>query len=275
MNLRSAVFIVTALAAGPARADGDLNALSAGASCLIEARSTVRLAAEAQGVIASLAVQRGDAVKKDQALGELESSVERAMLKAARLKADTSAPVQSKERELLNARAKLQRQRTLNAEHIATQEKFDQADTDVAVLQSQLEEARLDHALAGIEAERIAATLERRRFKSPVDGFVVSLDRIVGEYADVGATVLTLAEVSPLRVKLYLPIEAYPLVSVGMTGLVRPLGPVAGRFPAKVTAKDRQIDAESNLFQVQLELPNADAAIPAGLRCEVGFPAPG
>ena len=273
--MRLGLIGILALAASPAFAQGDLSAMTSGASCLIEARATVRLAAEAQGVIAELAVRRGDAVKKDQALGELESSVERAMLKAARLKADASAPVQSKERELLNAQAKLQRQRTLSAEHIASQEKFDQADTDVAVLQSQLDEARLDHALAGVEAERMTAALERRRFKSPVDGFVVSIDRVVGEYADVGATVLTLAETSPLRVKLYLPVEAYPLVAVGMTGLVRPLGPVEGRFPAKVTAKDRQIDAESNLFQVQLELPNADGAIPAGLRCEVSFAPPG
>jgi multidrug efflux pump subunit AcrA (membrane-fusion protein) len=110
--------------------------------------------------------------------------------------------------------------------------------------------------------------------RSPIDGIVVSVDHAVGEYADLSTVIATLAQIQPLKVKLYLPLTAYPLVQVGMSASVRPTGPGAVVLPAKVTTKDQQIDAESNLFQAQLELPNPDSTIPAGLRCAVTFDPP-
>ena len=273
--MRGAALGLTTMLCGAAGAGAqqasDLNRLAQNASCLIEAETVVKLASQAQGILATVDVERGDHVKAGQIVARLESSVEEAMLKAARLKAGTDAVIRSKQTELAIAQAKLNRQLGLEAKNIAPLQTIEQAETDVASLQSELSQAQLDQQVSAIEADRIEASLQRRVMRSPIDGIVVSVDHAVGEYADLSTVVATLAQIQPLKVKLYLPLAAYPFVGVGMGATVRPAGTGITPLPAKVTTKDQQIDAESNLFQTQLELPNPDAAIPAGLRCAVAF----
>lgn len=249
----------------------ELNRLVRNASCLVEATSIVKLSSQATGVLSRVAVRRGDLVEAGQVVAELESSVEAAELRAYRFRAQMDATIRSKQAELANSEKKLARQRTLATTQIASAATLDLAETEVAVLRAQLRQAEMDRELAGIEADRMAAVYGRRILHSPITGIVASVDHYAGEYADSSTAIATLAEVGILRVEVYLPLAAYPLVEVGMTAKVRPIGPIEGTFPAKVSSKDRQIDAASNLFQVQLQLPNPALVIPAGLRCAVSF----
>jgi RND family efflux transporter MFP subunit len=222
------------------------------------------MASESQGVLSKVAVRRGDIVKSGQLIAMLESGVEEAMLRAANLKAKTDAPIVAKLAEVAAAEKKLARQQNLATRNVASQQTLEQAETDVAVLKGQLKQTMLDRDLSVIEAERMKAVLERRVMRSPVDGVVEAVDHYAGEYADPSSPIVTLAEVKTLRIEVYLPLSAYPLVNVGMNATVYPVGPVTGSFPAQVTTKDRQIDAASNLFQVQLTLNNSDlASLPA------------
>ena len=251
-----------------------LNTLAQNASCLIEANSVVKMSSQSQGVLSKVLVQRGDVIHVGEVVAELESGVEEALLKSAQLKAKSNAPIESKRAELSAAEKKLGRQQKLATSQVASAQTLEQAETDVAVLQAQLTQAILDRDLAVIEADRMRAVLERRIIRSPVDGVVSAVDHYAGEFADPSTAVVTLAEVKPLRIEVYLPLAAYPLVQIDAHATVRPVGPVTGSFAAQVTSKDRQIDAASNLFQVQLKLPNADLAIPAGLRCHIEFAEP-
>lgn len=274
-RLRLLAFALAASVMGGATcsagAPDELNRLVSNASCLIEATSIVKLSSQATGVLSRVTVRRGDLVEAGQVVAELESSVEAAELRAYRFRAQMDAAIQSKKAEVSNAEKKLARQRTLAVTQIASAATLELAETDVAVLRAQLKQAEMDRELAGIEADRMAAVYGRRILHSPVTGIVASVDHYAGEYADSSTAIATLAEVGILRVEVYLPLAAYPLVDVGMVARVRPVGPIEGTFPAKVSSKDRQIDAASNLFQVQLELPNPKLVIPAGLRCAVAF----
>lgn len=271
--LALALALAASIAGAPSLAGvpDELNRLVRNASCLVEATSIVKLSSQATGVLARVAVHRGDLVQAGQVVAELESSVEAAELRSYRFRAQMDAGIQSKKAELANAEKKLARQRTLATTQIASAATLELAETDVAVLGAQLKQAEMDHELAGIEADRIGAAFGRRILLSPVTGIVASVDHYAGEYADPSTAIATLAEVGVLRVEIYLPLAAYPLVEVGMTARVKPIGPIEGTFPARVSSKDRQIDAASNLFQVQLELPNPKLVIPSGLRCAVTF----
>jgi RND family efflux transporter MFP subunit len=267
--------LVVACAVDIARATSEnfleLNRLSEHASCLIDAMSVVKLASQSQGVLGHVYVHRGDLVKQGQIVADLESSVEEALLKGASVKAQSDAAIRSKEAELSGAKKKLVRQKALANNQFASQQALENAETDVEVLTAQLTQAHIDSELARIDAERIAATLERRKIVSPVSGVVASVDHFPGEYADSNTIVATALEVDPLRVELYLPLAAYKLVEAGQSARVMPASPFQGSYQAKVVAKDRQIDAASNLFQIQLNLENRDLLIPAGLRCSVEF----
>lgn len=56
-------------------------------ACLIEPRQVPKLATPVQGVVASVAGDRGDRVKKDQVAARLDSEIEEANLLMARLRA--------------------------------------------------------------------------------------------------------------------------------------------------------------------------------------------
>src|SRR5262249_18396927 len=115
------------------------------------------------------------------------------------------------------------------------------------------------------------AIIERRLIRSPVDGVVTRVDLHAGEFADSSNPVAVIAEIRPLLVEVYLPVDAYPLLAVGMRAQVKPQEPIGGSYEAEVITKDPQIDAASGMFQVTLKLPNEKEQVPAGLRCAVEF----
>ena len=48
---------------------------------------------------------------------------------------------------------------------------------------------------------------------------------------------------------------------------------LGGAYEAQVKVIDSVFDTASGTFGVRLELPNATAKLPAGIRCKVDFPA--
>jgi hypothetical protein len=82
---------------------------------------------------------------------------------------------------------------------------------------------------------------------------------------------MTIAEIDPLYVKVFVPVRHYRKFQSGMIGQVIPEEPIGGVYKAKVTVVDRVFDAASSTFGVRLELPNSDYALPAGMRCRVRF----
>jgi membrane fusion protein (multidrug efflux system) len=255
----------------PARANEALDAIARRAACIIEPNSVVKLGSPIQGTLAKVEVLRGDQVQKGQVVARLESEVEEALVEAAELKANSSVIIQAKEAESRNADAKLQRAKELIARQIASQAQYDEALANAVVARFAIEQARFEKTTAEIEARRMRAILERRIIRSPVDGFVTKVDLHAGEYADPSVPILVIAENRPLLVQVYLPMDAYPRIAVGMRAEVRPQEPVGGTYIAELAIKDPQIDAASSLFQVTFRLPNADGSLPSGIRCSIRF----
>jgi multidrug efflux pump subunit AcrA (membrane-fusion protein) len=82
---------------------------------------------------------------------------------------------------------------------------------------------------------------------------------------------MTLAQIDPLRVEVFVPTRFYGQLAIGMVGHVEPEAPVGGDRVGSVTVIDRVIDAASGTFGVRLRLPNPNLALPAGLKCKVRF----
>jgi hypothetical protein len=82
---------------------------------------------------------------------------------------------------------------------------------------------------------------------------------------------MKLAEIDPLNVEVLLPVSVYGKIRVGQRAIVMPESPIGGQHETMVKVIDRVVDAASGMFGVQLELPNRQRAIPAGVRCKVQF----
>jgi RND family efflux transporter MFP subunit len=251
------------LVAGPTRGE-DLD-------CLIQPWRDTTLSAAIEGLVQEVLVERGDFVKRGEVVARLESSVERASVDAARARSEAMGGIRSGEARLELAKTSFERQQTLQEQNVVSSKEVDEALATKRVAEADLQSAREDRKFAALELAQAEALLERRTIRSPLDGVVVERILSEGEYAD-PPEILKLAQIDPLRVEVYAPLELIGRVSVGMRAQVRPEAPVGGVHEATVVVVDRVVDAASATFGVRLELPNPDYALAAGLNCRVRFP---
>lgn len=246
-------------------------AIAQSVSCLVKAREEVELGAPIAGVLDEIMVGRGDVVEAGQVIARLQRDVEKVNVALNRAKAQSKAEIRRRELELENKSNVLARKQKLSQGDYVTEEALDEARVEKEVAEQLLREARTNHKLARIELQRAQAMLNLRIVRSPISGVVTARTRAPGEFISEQTPIVTITAVDPLHVEVFLPIDRYGEIAVGDIATVQLQDPIGGRHPATVTVVDSVIDAASGTFGVRLELPNADRAIPAGLRCDVDF----
>lgn len=75
-----------------------------------------------------------------------------------------------------------------------------------------------------------------------MDGVVVDVIVSPGEHVHEQAIVMTIAEIDPLNVEVFVPVTRYGSISTRMPAEVRPEAPVGGTCRAKVAVVDRVLD---------------------------------
>lgn len=239
-----------ASAAGPAAAAG------APGTCLIEANQTIKLSSAIEGNVTVLDLKPGDKVKAGQVVAQLDSSVERALLAAAKQVADLDLAVR-----------KVTRSRQLAGRDVIPQTTLEEQETQVTRAQVALDRATFENRIAGFDVERLSAIVEQRIIRSPIDGVVTRIAASVGEHVEPSVPIAVIAEMLTLRADVSLAAAAYKQVQIGMRIEIRPAEPFGGTLVADVVGKDPMIDTATGSFQVVARLPNADLALPAGVKC--------
>lgn len=250
---------------------GTSNASAAEFECVIEPYQRVRLASPVVGVIARLDVDRGDFVRRGQTVGKLEDGVEAATLVLAQARATNEYESKSHEARLEFLRSKHKRLDELHSKAISSQASLEEAEAEVKVAEQQVKEAQLNREVASLESRRAEEVLKQRTLRSPIDGVVVERHLVPGEYQNEQTPILTLAQIDPLRVEVFVPTSYYGRVRPGSKAEVRPEQPVGRTYTAVVTVVDRVLDAASGTFGVRLSLSNPDLLLPAGIPCRVLF----
>jgi RND family efflux transporter MFP subunit len=241
-----------------------------GYDCLIEPNAVVDVTTREEGVIEEVAVQRGDTIKKGQVLARLESTVEKVAVDIARARAGMQSGVDSQKARVAYLKAQKGRIDTLFEKKAIPFHEKDKANTDLILARAELREARENLQLAQLEKERAEGILARRTINSPIDGVVVNVLLDAGESVE-EHSIMTIAEVDPLKVEVILPDEMYGLINVGTQAEVTPLIRGGEKRDTSVVVVDRVIDAASNTFGVRLEIENPAHAIPGGVRCDINF----
>lgn len=241
-----------------------------GFDCLIEPHSLVEVSTREEGVIQTLRVQRGDLVKKGQAIAELDADVEEAAVNLARARAELKAEIEEREESLAFAKRELRRVDELQRGRAASVHEKDEATTAAKRAELQLRQAVERQELARLELLQAQRLLQRRTIYSPVDGVVVETELAPGESVE-NHTIMQLAEVDPLNVEIIVPVEYFGAIALGARAAITPKYPGAEVLTATVVVVDRVVDAASDTFGVRLELPNPGYEIPGGVRCDVRF----
>jgi RND family efflux transporter MFP subunit len=171
---------------------------------------------------------------------------------------------------LTQARAQRERLAALHRDGILSRAELDQADADFRVAdaryQEALEEVRSRRALV---AERRAAlqlaeqSLADATLRAPFDGAVRERHLSIGAYLAVGAPVVTIVRLHPLRLRLAVPEREAGGVKVGQPVRLRAEGDgVEGA--GTVVRLSPAIDERTRTLLVEAEVPNADGALRPG-----------
>ena len=235
--------------------------------CLIEPHRVADVGSPVIGVIEALHAERGDRVSAGQPLATLRADVERASVQVAAGRAQAIGEFNAASNNAELARQKLARAKDLADQQFISPQALEQARAEAAVAENRLVQAREQRDILAREADLSRAQLALRTIRSPSHGVVADRYLSVGERVEEKA-VFRIAVVDPLRVEVVLPAQLYGQLRTGMSLNVTPELPGAAPRAAKVVLVDRLIDGASNTFRVRLELPNANLALPAGLRCK-------
>ncbi|WP_308916575.1 efflux RND transporter periplasmic adaptor subunit [Jannaschia sp. LMIT008] len=201
------------------------------------------LLAEASGDVAEVLVDKGRDVERDQVIARLSTTRLEADLRRAEGEAERA------QREFDNASQLLDR-------GVATVDRVTDARTALTAAEAQVAAAR-----EALDAARITA---------PFAGRVETLSLDAGEFVQAGTQVGRIVDNSPLTVAIQVPQQALQRIESGQ--------PAAVSFITGETAEGEvafvgtAAASETRTFLVEIEVPNRDGAIRAGISAEVTIP---
>jgi membrane fusion protein, multidrug efflux system len=209
-------------------------------SGITAADKRVELAARAEGVIATLALEKGGTVEADALVMTLEGPETVAQEKIAEI------ALAQKDRDLEVA------------------EKLFQGGS---TSESNLTSARSDRDAAAAELARAKAARDRLELKAPFAGIVDTLAVELGEWVQTGAPVATILSLDPILVKAE--VSEIDLGSVAVGSVAKVLLVNGAEMDGTVRLVAREASAQTRTFPVEIALPNPDLTLPSGMTAEV------
>jgi RND family efflux transporter MFP subunit len=228
---------------------------------------TVHVAAPELGIVSSLSVKEGDEVKAGQIIASLDDDVLRAMLATAQAKAEFKGSRKAAEAVVRQRNTRWNHMEKLHADGHASAEELERADVDREIAAANLVTAQEELKSHELHVRQIAAELERRTIRSPIDGVVTEIARHVGELVTTNnARVATIVRLAELRVTFYLPTSR--IVNMFDDGVVHV------RFVDDESVTQGRVefispitDAESDTVRIEVVIDNRPRQFRSGLRC--------
>jgi RND family efflux transporter MFP subunit len=266
--------------------------LTVTATGTLAAEDQVVLNTKVAGRLAQLPVDLGSPVRAGDVVAVLDLTdfrlaVEQAETALAQARARLGVPLDGSGDELQVERASLVRQAaavleqarlqrgrlgTLHDDGILARSELDAGDADLRVA-----EARYLEAIEEVRS-RIALVAERRTqlriaeqqladatLRAPFDGAVRERHLSIGGYLDVGAPVVTIVRIHPLRLRLPVPEREAASVRVGQTVRLRADGATDAEATTGVVARvSPAVDETTRTVLVEAEIPNPNGRLRPG-----------
>lgn len=239
------------------------------ADCIVNAHSVARLGAAEEGVIAEIAVERGDRFAAGDLLVALEASEEEVRLDLARLRAQSDVSVRAADQRAAIAEERRVRLAGLRAREIAALSVLEEAQVEAIRARLEAEEARLAREIDVLELRAAQAALARKRVSAASSGVVTALLMSEGELYNGQTPILEVARIDPLHVETFLPVSRRPEIAAGARHAVTL--ETGETVEGVVSVIDPVLDAATGTFGVRLVVPNPEGAILAGQSCTVAF----
>ncbi len=238
----------------------------------------VNLFSRVDGYIAKFHVDKGDIVKANQLLVEIDHTDyvhtvnrARANLTAAR------ATVVRQEANLKNAKLTLDRMQALIVNQFVSQQDLDNAQIAYDMANAQLEEFRAQVKQMEVALQQAETNLAYSYIRAPFAGYVAQRNLDAGAYVS-GSTaststmsrgILTLHDIETVRILLEVVEKDVPLVKIGQRAELRAEAYPDRVFVGKVTRVVHALDRTTRTMTVEVDLSNKDHALKGGMFARV------
>ena len=219
-------------------------------------QSTV--AAEISGRVEAFYVKAGDFVEKDAPLVSLESKG-----LALRVKGVIAAK-EGIEAKLVLAEKELSRVAKLKGTNSVAAKQYDEAFFNHIAFTKDLERSE-------VEIEQLQYDITKKRVLTPFSGFIAEEHTQVGEWVNAGGRVVTLVDLSNIRIKVDVPEEHAVRLSPkeGLRVVIKSLSDRS--MTAEIEAVLPQGDPVARTFPVHIRLANPQFRIKGGMEAVVTF----
>ena len=254
---------------------------------------SARLFARATGYIGERRVDIGSRVKQGDLLLKIEApDVDAQLAQAAAQLGQTKAALVQAEANLLSARSNVdlarvtnQRTSTLASQGWETRQNADNTKANVSSGGAGVEAAQAGITVAEANIAAQTATVQRlqalvgfQRILAPMDGVItarsVDTGDLVSAVSGGGAPLLTIQNDDVLRVSVYVPqSDAVPLRD-GLDAAVTVPELPGQTFPGKIARSSVALDPASRTVHAEVDVPNADHGLRAGLYIQARISVP-
>lgn len=238
----------------------------------------VNLFSRVDGYIAKMYVDKGDLVKTNQLLVEIDHTdyvhavnQARANLAAAR------ANVTRQEATIRNTKLTLDRMQALIKDQFVSQQDVDTAQVNHEVAVAQLESLQATVKQMEVALEQAETNLSYSYIRAPFTGYIAERNLDQGAYVT-GSTaststmsrgILTLHDIETVRTLIEVVEKDVPLVKIGQKAEVRAEAYPDRMFAGQVTRIVQALNRETRTMTVEVDLPNRTHVLKGGMFARV------
>jgi len=244
----------------------------------IQPYQQVNLFSRVDGYISKIYVDKGDIVKANQLLVEIDhTDYVHAVNRAKANLAAARAEVQKQDANIRNAKLTLDRLKVLLKDQFVSQQDVDnsQANFDVAI--AQLESLRAQARQMEVALSQAETNLAYSYIKAPYAAYVAERNLDPGAFVN-GSTaststlsrgILNLHEIDTVRILVEVVEKDVPLVRIGQKAEVRAEAYPDRVFEGSVTRIVQALNRATRTMTIEVDLPNPDHALKGGMFARV------
>ena len=196
--------------------------------------TTVTVSSETTGKILSLDISEGDSIKNGQTIAVIDTTMlvlQQKQLNSQKMSVENSSPdivaqVSSLRAQIAHQRHECERLGRLLADGATTQKQYDDAQSQLKVLQAQLDaltsslsnnrNSSSDNAVAlQYQQEQLEEQIEKSTVKSPLTGTVLIKYAEQGEFATPGKPICKIADLNDIYLRSYFTVSQLADIHIG------------------------------------------------------------
>lgn len=234
--------------------------------------ASVEVAPKLDGRLERVDVRLGDRVSQGQAIARIEDDELQQRVSQAQASFDVArATVRQREADLVLASTTRERARSLFDRALVSGQELDDAEAvyQAAAAQGDLARAQFDQAQAYLEELRI--NLANTVILSPVDGFIGRRYLDPGAYVTSSTAVVSVVDVSLVRLVANLVERDLRLVSEGVEALIDVDAFPGETFVGEVARIAPVLDTATRTAEIEIEVPNPDFRLKPGMYARVSL----